>query len=216
MAKIKSKHLNSPSINQDGKPIQYGLYPKDLIVDDCNQAKMLELTKQIRTLLRMESNLKRAYEVLLELVRRLNGEINYSPRTDTGNHAMFAYASMLYGTCFISGEGRKRPIDAFDKSFTEKSEHKSYMVYRDKLFGHLDSDHHVRTDELVWVYPVLETEIKPRQGYLMGGRITMLSPEEVDRWRLFTHSTLEAISQFRVNLSNEVNELLGNLEIIEE
>lgn len=194
----------------------HGIFPKHFIIQDEEKKKqILELTEKVRVLLRVIDNLREAYEILNELEKRLKGEIQYSPRTDTANYALFTQASVVYGACFVAGKDRKRPIDFFDKTIRDNPEHKSYMVYRDKLFCHFDEDHAVRSEPIKWVFRTEGDKILPVYGSNAWSRISMISPEEANRWKLFAHSISEDVWRYNNGLMKEVNELLGYLEIVQ-
>ena len=192
----------------------YGIFPKHLIIQgDEKKKKVLELTEKVRVLLRVEDNLRETYEVLNELEKRLKGEIEYSPRTDTANYALFTQAAVVYGACFVTGKDRKRPIDYFDKTIRESPQHKSYMIYRDKLFCHFDEDHEVRSEPIKWVFELKNDKIVPRFGSNAYSRISMISSEEVNEWKMFANSILQNVWRYNKEVMEEVNELLGHLEI---
>lgn len=196
MAKVKSVHLNSPVTNQDGKATQYSFNLKDLILDAESKTKILRLSEQVRTLLRIQNNLKRAYELLAELRKHYNGELPYSHGSETGYQGMFAHAAALYGACFVKGSDHKRPIDTFDSKLIDSDLHKSFMCYRDKLFGHLDKNHEARSDELIWQFRVEENIITPWLGHLAGSRTSMISIQEIEKWMSHIHSIIESIFQY--------------------
>lgn len=212
MVKVKAEHVDikgSPGFGGG-----HGIYPEYFIFENEEKRKtILNLMQQVRTLLRMMDNLREVFEVLHELEKRLKNRFDYFPRTETAGYALFVKAAVLYGACFVKGAKGKRPIDSYDSSIRDCSEHKSYMIYRDKLFAHLDDDHDVRADPLLWTFYPVEGKLMPKNGVNATSYISMISEEEIYSWKMYTHSLLEGMGKKNQETNAQINKMLGHLEI---
>lgn len=191
-------------------------YTIDLEIISCEDSKKILLEnykKELRFLLRSQTNLQEASLTLMELASDHYGESNNYIKDPTriAHRALLSHAVMMYRACFLKGEGREVPLKFLLKELSENSIHLEISDLRDKLFAHLDENHSVRNDHIKWELKVEEDKLVPIRANLIGDNLHSYHKSTLNDWLRHFHSVLDKIKEKEDFITKEINEMIGEI-----
>lgn len=208
-SKISKNKLKVRVSTHEGEVKEYSADLNDFDVDDKRKIRLLQLRKELRTLLRAKTNLEEAQQSLRQLDRQLKDKSS-NVSFEYANRALFTYAVSLYGACFVRGGADKEiPLGPFLKEFEMSKVHQTVMTYRHKLISHLDEDHDLRSDELGWDMIVTDVGLTPKGPHLNGTKVLLTIGSPNWEWVEHMQSVIGLIEHRKEEISVEVNNLLG-------
>lgn len=214
-SKISKSKLKVRVSSHEGVAKQYSADLNDFDVDNKKKLRLAHLRKELRTLLRARANLEEAQQSVLQLERQLKDKTS-DVSFEYANRALFAYATSLYGACFVRGGIEKEiPLGNILKEIELSEIHKTVMIYRHKLISHLDEDNDLRTDELGWDIIVTEDGLNPKGPHLNGTKVLLTIGTANWDWVDHMQMVIVMIDRRKEEISAEVNSHLGNILITE-
>lgn len=214
-SKIKRDDLIVSVTDKDGNIKEYKADLTKLQLDEPSLEKVKLNLRSIRDLSRSEYNLHKALDLisLLENLIRTQGR---QAGFDVISQALFCHSIALYGACFMKGGiDRKIPLVAFEKEMEGHSVHNEVMTMRHKLFGHLDEDHEVRADQVLWQLQVTEPgTLKPYTAAMRGDRIALRSLTFLLAWVEVIEELLGRVGVMKQGIVTDTNKLVGEIEVV--
>ncbi|MEQ1722285.1 MAG: hypothetical protein ABL930_03860 [Pseudobdellovibrio sp.] len=180
--KVSRNKLIVLATNKDNVPFQYKVDINDVEMTAVDKCVVLELHSELRSILRAQANLDECLKTLRDLLSNGAQGAPSSFYLNTAKRSQFAYATILYGACFLNGENRSRPLRTVSSSILNDQNHNEIMTYRNKLFGHIDENHEVRKDNLFWAFTVCDDILKPIAANLEGVFTSMPSIGSIQSW----------------------------------
>lgn len=212
-SEISKSNLIILSKNSNDEITGYKLSLDDLKVDDLTKSQIGIKNDQLRRLSRVCDNLRRSIESLehIENLLHENGStFGFSPIP----HALFCHATILYGACFVNGEGG-RPLREIYTEISTHEIHLEILKIRHKRFGHIDENHDVRSDNLLWQVRVQDGLLIPETSTMRGDFLALPSSYSLNLFKVWIRDLLGRIYDLKVSIRSEICTLIGPIYITE-
>lgn len=214
---VYEKFISGKVINEFGVVVQCGIELENLIIANAENAKLIEKSgKEIRILLRAQDNLRNCTNILENLI-----DLRKNPPRKIGfdsqvEHALFSLAVMTYGSCFVKGENNRKPLDWIDTRLTSSAVHVQLRNFRDKLFAHIDANHEVRSDHLIWYFSTDKEVLIPKFGGLIGEKSIFPEAEFIENWMQNCRYLSSLVNEEILKINSSINQILNKVYLVKE
>ncbi len=181
--------------------------------DDVKKEGIRQKAGQLRRFSRVCSNFEKAIDSI-EQINILLKNHGHHFGFDLIPHAMFCHVVILYGACFVKGEDGY-PLRELYSEVLNNEIHKEVMDIRNKRFGHIDENHDVREDNLLWQVRVSDGILKPETSSMRGSYLALPSESFMHLFKDWIHELKGKVHLLESNLKSEINDLVGDIQIIE-
>ncbi len=209
---VSKEDIELSSSSSDGEPISYKVNLEKIHIFGDEHAKFVNVRRELRDLSRSKSNLQNSLEVIF-IIEELVKTYGFSRDHKVEFESHLCRAVILYGACFLQGgQPRVRPLKHDRFSEQEYLVHKEIMDYRDKLFGHLDDNHKVRSDQNKLEFSIQNNRVQPLNITAAGSKTIMTGQAFSERWKNHIQCL---IGDVNLQLSEKEQEMISFLKDLE-